>query len=120
MFTAVVDQPVQYGPQLKATAVYLTQYQLLPLQRTQELFWDVFFHRLSAGTLGNATAACFEQLAEVEAAIAERVRQSPVVHFDETGLRVAARGQYARADPLRRARQAGDRGDGRARHSPPV
>lgn len=93
-FPVGVDHPVQYGPQLKATAVYLTQYQLLPLQRTQEVFWDMFAHRLSEGTLGNATAACFEQLAEVEEAIAERLRQSAVVHFDETGLRVEARTQW--------------------------
>ena len=93
-FPVGIDQPVQYGPQLKATAVYLTQYQLLPLQRTQEVFWDMFSHRLSEGTLGHATSACFAQLAEVEEAIAERLRQSPVVHFDETGLRVEAQTQW--------------------------
>lgn len=93
-FPVGVAQPVQYGPQLKATAVYLTRYQLLPLQRTQEVFGDLFAHRLSEGTLGTATAACFEQLAEVEEAIAERLRQSPVVHFDETGVRVEAQTQW--------------------------
>ena len=93
-FPVGVDQPVQYGPQLKATAVYLTQYQLLPLQRTQEVFWDLFAHRLSEGTLGNATATCFEQLAEVEEAIVERLQQSAVVHFDETGVRVEAQTQW--------------------------
>ena len=40
------------------------------------------------------TLACFEQLAEVEAAIVERLQQSPVVYFDETGLRVEARTQW--------------------------
>lgn len=93
-FPLGVDHPVQYGPRLKATAVYLTQYQLVPLQRTQEFFWDVFAHGLSEGTLVNATGECFEQLAEVEAAIKERIRQSPVAHFDETGLRVEAQTQW--------------------------
>lgn len=67
---------------------------LLPLQRTQEVFWDLFAHRLSEGTLGNATATCFEQLAEVAAAMVERLQQSAVVHFDETGVRVEAQTQW--------------------------
>lgn len=93
-FPLGVAQAVQYGPRLKALVVYLTQYQLLPLQRTKEFFCDVFSHGLSEGTLVNATTECFEQLAEVEAAIQERLQQSPVVHFDETGLRVEAQTQW--------------------------
>jgi transposase len=89
-FPEGVEQAVQYGPRLKATAVYLTQYQLLPLQRTKELFFDVFSHGLSEGTLGHATAECFGKLAAAEDAIKERIRQSAVAHFDETGLRVEA------------------------------
>lgn len=93
-FPVGVEQPVQYGAQLKATAVYLTQYQLLPLERTQELFADVFSHRLSEGTLVNATTECFGQLAEVETSIKAQIEQSEVVHFDETGLRVEAKTQW--------------------------
>ena len=96
-FPLGVEQAVQYGPRLKATVVYLTQYQLVPLQRTKEFFWDVFSHGLSEGTLVNANAECFEQLAEVEAAIKERLQQSPVVQFDETGLRVEAQTQWLHA-----------------------
>ena len=93
-FPLGVDHPVQYGPRLKATAIYLTQYQLLPLQRTKEFFWDVFAHGLSEGTLVNATAKCFGQLAEVEEALKARIQQSPVAHFDETGMRVEAQTQW--------------------------
>lgn len=93
-FPVGVEHPVQYGARLKATAVYLTQYQLLPLERTQELFADVFSHRLSEGTLVNATMECFGQLAEVEARIKAQIQQSEVAHFDETGWRVEAKTQW--------------------------
>ena len=41
-FPAGVTQPVQYGNGVRATAAYLSQYQLLPYQRLQELFHDLF------------------------------------------------------------------------------
>jgi transposase len=43
-FPEEIQQPVQYGPRLKAIAVYLSQYQLLPYERASELFADLFGH----------------------------------------------------------------------------
>lgn len=83
--------PVQYGPGLKAMAVYLNQYQLLPFQRTKEIFFDLFGHVLSEGTLVNANEECFEKLARADEIIKDGIRQSDVAHFDETGVRVEAK-----------------------------
>jgi len=44
LFPEGVKQPVQYGSHLKAIAVYLSQYQLLPYERTSELFSDLLGH----------------------------------------------------------------------------
>jgi transposase len=40
-FPVEVTQPAQYGPRLRALALYLQVYQLLPFGRTQELLHDL-------------------------------------------------------------------------------
>jgi transposase len=84
-----VTQPVQYGPEVKSLAVYLNQYQLLPLERVCETFADVFGHSLSEGTVVAAGQAVAQQVAPVNDAIREHLTaQADVVHFDETGLHI--------------------------------
>jgi len=83
-----VAQPVQYGPRIQAHSVYLSQYQLLPYERIQEYFRDVFQCPVSPGTLVQFNQRCFESLEPVDAAIKQGVRKAEVVHFDETGLRI--------------------------------
>jgi transposase len=93
-FPASVTQPVQYGPQVKALAVYLQEYQHLPFERTQELFRDAFSLPLSEGTLATTRDTCAEQLASVAAAIHQALQAAPVAHFDETGARIAGRAHW--------------------------
>jgi len=87
-FPEQVTQPTQYGPGIKSFEVYLSQYQLLPYERTQELFQDLFEHRLSQGSLVNTNNVCYTALEPVEKAIQEALVKSPQVHFDETGCRI--------------------------------
>lgn len=94
-FPEEVQQPVQYGPRLKAVAVYLSQYQLLPYERTSELFADVFGHQLSQATLVNANQTAYEILEPVEKEIKRQVVDSPVVHFDETGMGVNGKREWS-------------------------
>jgi transposase len=85
-FPEGIDQPTQYGPHIKAYAVYLNQYQLLPYERIRELFLDLFGTGLSAGTIVNANRTCYGALKPVEDMIKDKITASGVVHFDETGL----------------------------------
>ena len=85
-FPGSISQPTQYGPRIKAILTYLNQYQLLPYERTSELFSDLFNIELSAGTIVNANRVCFETLKSFEEMIKDKIATSPVVHFDETGL----------------------------------
>lgn len=87
-FPEGVAQPAQYGPKMLGLCVYLNQYQLLPLARTQELLADLFGQAPSQGTLTGTIAACSRRLEPVETALKAALLRAPVLHSDETGVRV--------------------------------
>jgi transposase len=93
-FPAGVAQAAQYGPGILAFLVYLQSYQLLPYARSIELLRDLFGAAPSEGTLAAALEQAHTCLAPVEQEIRGAIRRAPVVHFDETGLRVEARLQW--------------------------
>jgi transposase len=68
--------------------VYLMEGQLLPSERTCEVLKDLLGVAVSEGTLYTTRAQCFKHLEPIEQEIQERLVQSQVAHFDETGLRV--------------------------------
>ena len=88
-FPAGVSQPVQYGPGVRTLCVYLQYHHLLPYERTQQLLWDLFGAAPCEGSLAHFGTLCHERLSEAEAAIQEAILAAPVVHFDETGVRIA-------------------------------
>jgi hypothetical protein len=85
---AGVRAPQQYGPRLRALCAYVGQQQFVPYGRVRELFADVFGAALSVGTLVNLVRQGAERLQGVEQEIKAALRQAPVLHHDETGLRV--------------------------------
>jgi transposase len=87
-FPEEVRHKVQYGPGLKATAGYIKGYGLLSYERAAELFEDLFGVPLSGGTLVNIDREIGERLEEVNKRIKEQILDSPIVHFDETGMRI--------------------------------
>jgi transposase len=93
-FPAPVSQPVQYGPRIKAVGVYLRHYQLLPSARAAELLADLFGCTLGEGSLHAALQTCHAGLAQTEADIKQALQAAAVVHFDETGVDIAAKGQW--------------------------
>ena len=90
-FPSHVTQPTQYGPRLKAFACYLYSQQFIPLARIRELLTALYGHAPSEPTV----LAAARQLASHTQTSLEQIRQqllaAPVVHFDESGLRVDGR-----------------------------
>ncbi len=93
-FPQVVKAAVQYGLGVRARAIYLTNYQLLPYRRAAELLKDFFSCPVSAGSLRRIIAECAGRALTTEVEIKHRLKQASVIHVDETGLRVAGAGRF--------------------------
>ena len=80
---------------LKAQAVYFNQYQFIPLERTNEIFADLYGHPVGEGTLVAATQEMAEAVRPANAQVKAQLSEAePVVHFDESGLRVTGKLQW--------------------------
>lgn len=90
-FPADVTEAVQYGPNVKALGVHLTQGQMLPYARAAELIQDIYGLSVSPGTLVSWVAEASVALQGSFDAIAEHLRKAPVLNADESGLRVAGK-----------------------------
>jgi transposase len=86
-----VDRPVQYGPSVKAHAVYLSQYQLLPYERIREYFEDQAGIPLSAGSLFNFNQEAFDRAVGFEHWVKDRLVESELIHADETGINIGGK-----------------------------
>jgi transposase len=83
-----ITAPTQYGPGIKALAVYLKTYQLLPFKRAAELIRALFGGTLCEGTLANMVRGVSGTLDASLAAISAILTDADVAQFDETGSSV--------------------------------
>ena len=85
-FPEGVTKAVQYGPDLKAHAVYMSQYQLIPYKRIQEYFEGQIGIPLSEGSVYNFNREAYESLEPFEVRAREELAKSEVMHVDETSI----------------------------------
>jgi transposase len=96
--TPLVDAPVlvreapsraQYGPRLRALAVYLVEQQLVRYARVCALMADLLGATLSRVSLVQWVQQAAQAVAPVEAEVKQALSRVPVLHSDETGVRRA-------------------------------
>jgi len=121
---AGVGAPLQYGPGVRAVAVYVVAGQHVPLARAAQTLADLLAAPVPVGTVASMIAAAAAGLDDVTETVRGQLAAAPVVHVDETGLRVDGRlgglhsralGQHPDLEPVHRAYPPGDRRDGRRR-----
>lgn len=86
-FPPGIDAPVQYGPGVYAFAVHMTQYQLLPYQRTAALLDELAGIAISPATIHTAVMSAAMRVHAEVAAIGQALVRAAVAHADETGVR---------------------------------
>ena len=93
-FPAGVTAPVQYGNQLKANAVYMSQFQLIPYLRVKQHFQEVFGIDISVGSLYNFNEKAYNRLEIFEDFTKEQLRIEKVGHVDETGCNIDGKNHW--------------------------
>jgi transposase len=93
-FPENITQPVQYGNRAKSIATYFNQAQLIPYERTQEIFRDLYALPLSEGTLINTNVSCYANLKDYETKVKQLLKLSKVINFDESWMRVKKQLQW--------------------------
>ncbi len=84
-----VTAPVQYGPVVRNTAVYLHQYQLIPEDRLEELMKDCFNVSASSASIMQWVHKSGQLLQPFMGTVKERLEAAGIVHLDETGIRIS-------------------------------
>lgn len=90
-FPKGITNKTQYGNYLRAIAIYFRNYELLPLERSAEIFKDIFSVSLSEGTLVNTTVRCADKLQGFKDWVKTKLIGSEAVHFDETGINIGGK-----------------------------
>lgn len=88
VFPAGVGGPVQYGNGVKAHAVYLSQFQLIPYDRVTDHFADQMHLPVSAGTLYAFNEKAYDLLTSFEERAKRELVRSILNHADETSINI--------------------------------
>jgi transposase len=83
-----ITSRIQYGLHLRAFQIYFRNQNFIPTERAQELFEDIFGVPLSEGTIYNTINNLSSKLESFEIWVKNKMLSSPVLHFDETGIRI--------------------------------
>ena len=90
-YPPAVTAAVQYGPGVRAWIVKLSVDHKMPMEQISQLFQDLYDYDLNSATVDDALARGYVLAAPVEAQVMAQLTEAELVHFDETGVRVAGK-----------------------------
>ena len=93
-FPEGVTKAAQYGSGIKAHAVYMSQFQLIPYNRIQDYFAEQIGLPISEGSIFNFNKEAFERLADFKNLAKQELATSDLVHADETGINIGGKGHW--------------------------
>jgi len=94
-FPALVNQPVQYGPGIKAQMVFFNQYHYVSIERVAEIMNDLYGQEVSEGTIVSAGLRLAQEVTPVNEKIkAHLTNKEDVTHHDETSMRAVGKLQW--------------------------
>lgn len=88
-FPEDVAAPAQYGERVKAMTVYLNHQQLIPEDRVQDVFDDLFDLPISTATIVTIGKKFAAKVTPYVDGVREFLKKSPVKNLDESGFRIA-------------------------------
>jgi transposase len=83
-----VDNKTQYGSEVKAHSVYMSQFQMVPYHRLSDYFSSIIGMPISEGSLYNFNLRAYQLLEQVEDYVKLQLLEEAMLHADETGIRV--------------------------------
>lgn len=94
VFPKTLTGETQYGNNIKSLCVYLQNYHMLPYARCSEFINDLIGHYISTGSLSNFQKQCVNNLQDYEQQVKHQLLQSPLLHADETGMRLNGKNSW--------------------------
>ena len=93
-FPPEVTAPVQYGANIRSYSVYLNHVQLIPEDRLQQVFADIFKVSISTATLVSFGVGLSKTLQPFMNSVLQHIKTATRKHLDETGFRVSSQTQW--------------------------
>ena len=87
-FPSDVKAAVQYGENLQSLAVALNTVGAVSIKRTHEILSELFNIPIATETISSMVKRCADSLSETVGKIKDKMIDSALGHFDETGTRV--------------------------------
>ncbi|MBI9015607.1 MAG: IS66 family transposase [Clostridiales bacterium] len=93
-FPKSIKSSMQYGDNLRAFVVTLNASGMIAIKRLHDILKATFSIPISTGSINNIIASMNEKLDPILELIKNRVTNSEIVHFDETGIPVNGKGHW--------------------------